>query len=366
MENGLRLFQNSFLEGRKKMGRRVTPSKCLTMGDCVFLSSSSLKSSNEPIEILFYIGEEARFLGKRVIIESVSIDENNNVIYRVAYDSGCRTSVDQKLLESEIVFQSRMNLKRRKTMISTKLGLSEPRKLEATPLVEKESLVSTREIVFPSPVSLEPVKQQEEQVDIQIDEILNYLQLQGTSTDFQQVFDVFKVYKFLVQNSKYDKALLKDYLSTLPKEAKADESKLSETRKVALVLQHLLSKVGVKTKIVVSQNKETGLLHDGVLVDLSKNWYFFDVEHEREFGSNLLLGSFSMAALGLEDYTKHYEVIGVLSEMGSSQLYSLPIRVSKSSISAMIKKGIDRQLSDLTYSKSENDIRGVNEKTRRI
>ena len=114
--------------------------------------------------------------------------------------------------------------------------------------------------------------------------------------------------------------------------------------------------MGVKTKIVISQNKKTGLLHDAVLVNLSKNWYFFDVEHEREFNSNLLLGSFSMAALGLEEYTKYYEVMGVFSEIGSNQLYSLPISVSKIGIYSMIKKGIDRQLSDLTYSKGEKKI----------
>lgn len=356
MEKGLEFFQNSFLDGKKKMGRRVTTSKCLTMGDCVFLSSSSLNSSNEPIEILFFIGEEARFLGKRVTIESVSVDENSNVIYRVAYDSGCRTSVDQKLLESEFVFQTRMDLERRTTMISAQLGLNAPRKVESSPLVKKEDLVSPREIAFPLPASLEPIKKQEKQVDIQIDEILNYLQMPCTSNDFQQVYEVFKVYKFLVQNGKYDKAILKDYLSSLPPEVEVDESKLSEERKVAFVLQHLLSKVGVKTKIVISQNKKTGLLHDAVLVNLSKNWYFFDVEHEREFNSNLLLGSFSMAALGLEEYTKYYEVMGVFSEIGSNQLYSLPISVSKIGIYSMIKKGIDRQLSDLTYSKGEKKI----------
>ena len=197
MEKGLKFFQNSFLDGKKKMGRRVTTSKCLTMGDCVFLSSSSLNSSNEPIEILFFIGEEARFLGKRVTIESVSVDENFNVIYRVAYDSGCRTSVDQKLLESEFVFQTRMDLERRTTMISAQLGLNAPRKVESSPLVKKEDLVSPREIAFPLPASLEPIKKQEKQVDIQIDEILNYLQMPCTSNDFQQVYEVFKVYKFL-------------------------------------------------------------------------------------------------------------------------------------------------------------------------
>lgn len=351
----MKFYENSLLNRREKKKHRIK----VTFGNCVFLSGGSLNDCFSTREIKFKIGDVVTFLNLSVTITDVMLDEENRIIYRIESNSGLfTTSVQQEILLFELEKKSKNEIALEEELEEEKdeFGAEEIVQEEVDPKILVDTFapkvaVTVRPIDYISqlgnsrnftPTSLnfseEPT----------IEDMIKFLKLESYSNNIAILVNIMKVYKFLVQNSIFDMTILKDK-GTLNL---ADIDRFPDSFVLSFAFQHLLSKVGISSDIVMLKNEETKEKRATVAISVGKDEFFFDVAGERFLQENhfpTISSDVSMSYLIKEDYEPYFQPLGILNEEERKIVPSAFSRIPKQSIESMIIKGVNRAVGDMTY-----------------
>ncbi len=340
MEKELRFFRNTIVEKKRRVSKEHLPRRVFSLEECIFLSPANFQNNFLPIMVDFYIGDRVRFLGQMVTVREIIFDSEDTVFYRIEYDSGVQTFVSQEVLQEE------------KEVLERKAEFIRVRNFQPVP---QKKMLQSSSLPIPQPQPTEsllpkleaPKKEEWKQLDIKVEEIMKFLSLGPCRNDLEKLDNILRIYKFLVQNPYYDKAIVKEQNPNIPLESQ--ENELLKKFFPSLAFQYLLEQVSIFSQIVVSL--EGNNMHTSLLVSFDKKYNFFDIEKERKLG----MCDFQMAGLGMDEYSSNYKILGIFpqEEEGADKLLSLPSNISKSRIGTMILKGYSRMIPDLQYSSKE-------------
>lgn len=378
---GLRIFRRSSMTEKRKISREEVSSKM----ESKKLIFSPLKHSRDIgfVDIEFRVGDQTKFLGYVVTIKGITFDEDLNILYEAELPNGTPVSIYQELLLPNSGWQEALKPIEKKPVSVpeiSRISLEPASKVEPTPMINRPTtrgpLISataipkvmdnvvpiqdnkskTAEISILKVSELPPTSERiddsisEEQLESDVDSIINFIGIYEPMSELEQFKMILRAYKFLVQNSSYDKAIAEDGKSTTL-------HYLEETGEVAtvpLVFQHLLEKVGIDIYIAVLEDKKDGVIRNIPMAKFSTISYFFDIAKERaNYDKTKKEVFFSDAALGLDRYSNDYNLLGILPQDGTDGLLPLPPKISPKKLSDMIMRGYAREIPDLTYEEPE-------------